>query len=101
MVWDLQGALLKKQEIETARLLDFEFRQRARAMKLLADALGVDVEELVRSIVLTDDETILRRLANQTGLDEADIERRFQESRHQARLQLIAQLGDPRPYPLA
>ena len=31
MVWDFGKAMRKKEEFESARLIDFEFRQRARA----------------------------------------------------------------------
>ena len=41
MVFDLRGALLKKEEAESARLMDFEFRLRARTMRLLAARIGL------------------------------------------------------------
>ncbi|WP_241212717.1 hypothetical protein [Sphingomonas sp. ABOLG] len=40
MAFDLRAALLKKAEVETARLVDFEFRLRARTMRLLAADRG-------------------------------------------------------------
>ena len=50
MAWDLRGALLKKEERETARLMDFEFRLRARTMRILAARLNIPAETLVPRI---------------------------------------------------
>ena len=101
MVWDLHGALLKKQEFETARLLDFEFRLRVRTMRMLADALGLAGDTLVLRIVLESDEAILRDLTRCTGLTESEIDERFRVSEVEARTLLLAERGDPRPYRLA
>lgn len=64
MAWDLRRALLKKGEFESARLIDFEFRERARTMKLLAPRVSAALEPqaLAGEIALGDDESILRRL---------------------------------------
>ena len=35
MAWDLRAAMLKKQEVESARLAEFDYRWRARTMRLL------------------------------------------------------------------
>ena len=40
MVFDLGKAMRKKEEFESARLMDFDFRQRVRATRLMARALG-------------------------------------------------------------
>ena len=66
MVWDLRGALLKKGEMETARLAKFEFRLRARTFRLLAQSLdsSLDSTEIVRLIAHADDDSILTELAN-------------------------------------
>ncbi|MDG2533085.1 hypothetical protein P6144_05460 [Sphingomonas sp. HITSZ_GF] len=94
MVFDLRGALLKKAEIESARLDDFEFRLRARTMRLLAPLLGVQVEDLVARIAVESDEAILATLPDtaRAWYDEARIE---------ARRQLIEERGDPTPHKLA
>jgi hypothetical protein len=55
MAWDLGKAMRKKEEFESARLLDFEFRQRARATRLLARAFGLDEVALVREVVARSD----------------------------------------------
>jgi hypothetical protein len=34
MAWDLRAALLRKEEFESARLTDFDFREMVRAMRL-------------------------------------------------------------------
>ena len=93
MVFDLRGALLKKEEFESARLADFEFRLRARTMRLLADKLGRPPEELVAQIALKSDEAIL---AETPSLAE-----HYDACRSEARRQLIGERGDPTPYKLA
>lgn len=103
MVWDLRAALLKKGEFETARLIDFEFRERARTMRLLAPFVSDEIEplDLVGEIALGGDEAILRRLLDRyPDLDAQDLRRRHAECRAQARKELIAELGDPTPYRL-
>ena len=97
MVFDLRGALLKKEEVESARLMDFEFRLRARTMRLLAARLGLLPADLVAEIARGDDEAILARLrADLPGVDA-----HYAEAREGARRQLIEERGDPAPYKLA
>lgn len=94
MVWDLRAALLAKEEFESARLTDFEFREMVRAIRLLAAELEVEVNP------------VLHRLADD-GLDAAlallgctDIEARYEQARREARRQLITERGDPTPHRL-
>ncbi|MBB4838684.1 hypothetical protein HNP52_001753 [Sphingomonas kyeonggiensis] len=94
MVFDLRGALLKKAEVESARLDDFEFRLRARTMRLLAPLLGVEPDQLVARIAVEPDEAILASLPGPARAW-------YDEARTEARRQLIAERGDPRPYKLA
>ncbi len=94
MVFDLRGALLKKAEVESARLDDFEFRLRARTMRLLAPLLGEDPELLVRRIAIEPDATIIASLPETARAW-------YQEARAEARRQLIAERGDPTPHKLA
>ncbi|EPR18918.1 hypothetical protein M527_10950 [Sphingobium indicum IP26] len=103
MAWDLRRALLKKGEFESARLIDFEFRERARTMKLLAPRVSAALEPqaLAGEIALGDDESILRRLLDRfPALEETALRRDYAECRAQARKELIAELGDPTPYRL-
>lgn len=94
MVWDLRSALLRKQEVETARLADFEFRLRARTMRLLAGELAIDADVLVALIAEKDDAAILAGLGE--GANEA-----YDRVRIVAERQLIAERGDPSPHRLA
>jgi len=99
MVWDLRGALLKKQEVESARLDDFEFALRARTMKLL----GADLDRaaqgaLIGGIALRSDSAILDSVP---AADRAALRRRYDVCRTEARRQLIAERGDPAPHRLA
>lgn len=96
MVWDLGKAMLKKEEFESARLQNFDFRQRARAMRLLAAALGEDPQALAIEIAEHDDAAILARLAEKHG----DISALYHRCQGEARTQLIAEIGDPTPYRL-
>jgi len=95
MVFDLRGALLKKEEVESARLMDFEFRLRARTMRHVAELLGEGPGELVAKIAHADDEAILAELGDR--IDRAA----FNQCREQARTELVAERGDPTPYKLA
>ncbi|WBH17389.1 hypothetical protein [Sphingomonas radiodurans] len=101
MVFDLRAALLRKAEVETARLVDFDFRLRARTMRLLAARLGLDPDALVAEIVRGGDAAILAALSEQTGRDAGALNREFQECAAEARAQLIAERGDPTPHRLA
>lgn len=92
MVFDLRRALLKKEEVESARLMDFAFRLRARTMRLVAAHLGIAPEDLLARMVLEDDEAI------RTSLDMPLAE--FEACREEARVALVAERGDPTPHRL-
>lgn len=101
MVWDLRGALLKKEEVESSRLADFEFRLRARTMRLLARRVdpALDPAALVGEIATGDDDAILSRLADR--YPDAAVRTLHADIRAEARRQLIAEIGDPSPHRLA
>jgi hypothetical protein len=73
MVFDLRRALLSKEEKESSRLMDFEFRQRARSIRLIAEALGLPGDDLVRQIALSGDEEILDRLVTERGIARTEL----------------------------
>jgi hypothetical protein len=98
MAFDLRRALLKKAENESARLMDFEFRQRARTFRLLAEQLGLPADELVAMTAHADDEAIFAQLAE--GRDATDLRRQFDDCRRAARTALIRERGDPSPHRL-
>lgn len=100
MVWDLGAAMRKKEEFESARLMDFEFRQRARATKLLAAALGLDAEALAAETATHDAQGILDLAAERSGRDMDEIRATFDRCNAEARAQLISERGDPTPYKL-
>ena len=104
MAWDLRAALLKKGEIECARLDAFAFRECARTMRLLAQnvALGLDPVALAERIVEQDDAAILAEvLADRPDLDAESLQAAFIWCRKEARRTLIAEIGDPTPHRLA
>ena len=100
MVWDLGKAMRKKEEFESARLMDFEFRERALATRLLARELGLDEASLVREIAERDEAGVLALVATLSGRDPAALADSYQACRSEARRQLIAVRGDPTPYRL-
>lgn len=101
MVFDLRGALLKKEEVESARLADFEFRHRVRTMRLLAPLLGLDADALARESARRPHALILEDLAERSGLEVADIVARHDACRREAHAQLVIERGDPSPHRLA
>ena len=104
MAFDLQRAMLKKQEVESARLDDFAFRLRARTLRLLALALGqgIDPQALAGEVAVAADEAILERLIVRFPyLDPPALHAAFDRCRAEARAQLVAELGDPSPHRLA
>ncbi len=100
MVFDLGKALLKKEEFESARLTDFEFRQRARTFRLLARQLALDEDEGARRIIAGDDQQIIGEFAQLSGRDVDEVRRIYGQCRGESRSQLIAELGDPTPHRL-
>lgn len=100
MVFDLRRALLSKEEKESSRLMDFEFRQRARSFRLIAEALGLSGDELVRQIALSGDEAILDRLVTERGIARTELGEIYARCRAEAYRELVEELGDPTPHRL-
>ncbi|MBN8845274.1 MAG: hypothetical protein J0H88_18720 [Sphingomonadales bacterium] len=100
MAFDLRAALLRKEEKESARLMDFEFRQRARCFRLMAEALGIDSAALVRAIALHADAAILDGLANDLPRSREELGQLYAKCRADAHRQLVDELGDPTPHRL-
>lgn len=100
MAWDLRGALLRKEERESARLADFAFKLRARTFRLLAEALGAEPSAIVPLIATMGDAAILASIAGDFPAW-GPLDRLYDRCRADARAQLIAQEGDPSPYRLA
>lgn len=101
MAWDLRGALLAKQEAETARLVDFDFRLRVRTLRLLAPAFALAPDALARRVVDGDDDGLIAALAAEAGMAATDLAAAFARARADARAQLVAERGDPAPHRLA
>jgi hypothetical protein len=99
--FDLGLAMRRKEEFESARLMDFEFRLRARAARLLASSLGVD-QAAASSLVASVPETeVLARLALLASASVDVIRPEYQRCIANARIQLVAERGDPTPHRLA
>lgn len=96
MVWDLRRALLAKEEIETARLVDFEFREVVRALKLIAERRCVEVGPALDALVEQGLATALVHIDAALSEDGAE----YLAARNEARRQLVAERGDPTPHRL-
>lgn len=108
-MFDLARAFAKKQEVESARLDEYLFRHRARKMRLLAQSLAgrtvgaLDPRSLAASVAVQGDEAILEGLRARLAEPMADSEwsRLVLAAESQARLELVAEHGDPEPHRLA
>ncbi|PXA99737.1 hypothetical protein DMC47_01830 [Nostoc sp. 3335mG] len=101
MVFDLGRAMRKKAEHETARLMDFDFRQRVRATRLFLERHGLDITMSADLVARLDERAALDRLAHLAGVPIDTAATRYAETRATARAQLVAALGDPTPHRLA
>jgi hypothetical protein len=90
----------KKEEFESARLADFEFRQRVRATRLLARSLEIDEAPLVKEIAARDEGGVIDLIAAETSRSKDKIAADFVRCLAEAREQLIAERGDPTPHRL-
>lgn len=101
MAFDLRGAMLKKQEFESARLAEFDYRWRARTMRLLAARLdpALSPDEMATETARHEDAAILAELA--ARYPDAGVEALYRQCRAEARRALIEKLGDPTPHRLA
>lgn len=97
MVWDFGKAMQKKEEFESARLMDFEFRQRARAIRLLLARLGVEDAVLARDLAAETDAALIDRVVLVSSRSRAEVEAGYRACLGEARRRLIAERGDPSP----
>ena len=100
MMFDLRAALLKKEERESARLMDFAFRLRARTWRLVAEALGADADEVARLTAQLDEDKLAQHFAEAYPERAADLPELQRSCAAEARKALIAERGDPSPYRL-
>lgn len=97
MVFDLGRAMRRKEEFETSRLLDFEFRLRARTAKLFAKEIGMPLDDLAGRIVEQNHESFIARAAAENGHYAAELQGLWTKLESQVRRRLIAERGDPTP----
>jgi hypothetical protein len=97
MVWDLRRALLKKEEFESGRLTDFEFREMVRALRLLAERLDQPVRPMLDELAERGETAALEWLATHSGQAGSEVDLRYRQARAEVRRQLIAERGDPSP----
>jgi hypothetical protein len=100
MVFDLGKAMSKKEEWESARLLDFEFRRRARATRMTAEALGLDEGQAAHVVATTAEADIAGLLAELAGAEPQEVAAAYHRNIATAHAQLVAERGDPTPHRL-
>lgn len=100
MVFDLGAAMRKKEEFESARLLDFEFRRTARATRLLATVFSLEAAALVSEIAKRDEHGVLKVVSERANVSLDDVIATYQACLADAHRQLVAERGDPTPYRL-
>lgn len=98
MVWDLRRALLRKEEFESGRLTDFEFRETVRTLKLLAHAFAADEAPVLDALIEHGFDAALHGFPEMLGEETRDAV--CMRLRKQARQMLIRERGDPTPYRL-
>lgn len=98
MVWDLRRALLRKEEFESGRLTDFEFRETVRTLKLMAQAFGADEAAVLEAMIDHGFDAALHGFPAMLGDETRDAV--CLRLRKQARQTLIRERGDPTPYRL-
>ena len=101
MTWDLAKALHKMAKVETARLQDFAFRTRARAVGLIATQHGLAATTLAAELAVQSDQQLIAKLCQLTGNSRDETVKAWQTAIATAREQLVAELDDPRPHRLA
>ena len=101
MTFDLGAALRKKEERESARLVDFDFRCRARATRLLAESLGLDPASVSGIVARFSEEAAIDHLAEWKHRPPEQITTDYHACLATARAQLVAERGDPTPHRLA
>jgi hypothetical protein len=109
---DLAKVLTRKQEHECARLDDFEFRVRIRAIRLLVESLNggaggrfaLDPIDWAREAATEAAEATLERLHQHLGAASpglGEIYRRHQRAVARAYEQVVVERGDPSPFRMA
>jgi hypothetical protein len=101
MVFDLGLAMRKKEELESARLIDFEFMVRARAARLLARSVGLSETAAAGLVATIPEEEMPERIAELAATPVDVVRAEYQRCLAEARDQLVAQRGDPTPHRLA
>lgn len=101
MAFDLGLAMRKKEEFESSRLMDFEFRLRARATRLLAKSLGLSETAAAGVVAIAPEEETAETFANLAATSVDVIRSEYQRCLAEVRAQLIAERGDPTPHRLA
>ncbi|WP_294301399.1 hypothetical protein [uncultured Sphingomonas sp.] len=98
MVFELGRAMRKKEEFESARLVDFEFRRRARPARILAHDLGLDDGTVAGIATMHDEDAIPGLLATLAGQPVAEVVAAYSKCLRQGHEQLLIERGDPTPH---
>lgn len=101
MVFDFAAAMHRKEEFESARLDDFAFRRRARAVRKLAIAVGLDTDGAAALVATVADDAIPATIAARIGQPVEQVAAEYRACVAAAHAELVAEHGDPTPYRLA
>lgn len=101
MAFDLGLAMRKKEEFESARLMDLKFRLRARAARSLASSLGISATAAASLVAAAPEAELVERLAELAAAPVDVVRQEYQRCLAEARENLVAERGDPTPHRLA
>jgi hypothetical protein len=101
MVFDLGRAMRKKEEFESARLMDFEFRRRARATRQLAQHFGLDEVVAAELVSTLSEDAVPERIAVLTGTPVEGVRAEYARCVAAAHAKLVEERGDPAPHRMA
>ncbi|MGR6330389.1 hypothetical protein ACU5AX_15095 [Sphingomonas sp. XXL09] len=101
MAFDLGQAMRKKEEFESARLMDFEFRRRARATRSLARHFGFDASVAAELVCTLREDGASEHLAALAGVSVEVVRAEYARCAGAAHASLVEEGGDPAPHRLA
>ena len=111
MAFDLGQVMARKQERECARLDEFEFRHKARTVRLVAEWVrgraaapeGLDPVACATRVALAPLDAVIHDLRGLCGPDVTDDawQRQIERLSGEAYRDLVSELGDPAPHRMA
>ena len=97
MVFDLGLAMRKKEGFESSRLMQFEFRRRARATRMLVTELGLDEAIAATLVASVPEQAVPAAVAERANMPVEAVAIEYFRCLRVAHQQLVDELGDPTP----